>query len=470
VSAQSPPCGGAGCCVSGICQLRYVCNADCICQFASPIIVDTAGEGFHLTSAKRGVVFDIAATGHPIQMAWTAATSRNAFLALDRNHNGKIDNGKELFGNFTEQPKSYDPNGFLALAEFDKPENGGNGDGIIDERDAVFSQLLLWIDENHDGISQPNELHTLPELGVFSLALKYRESRRTDKFGNEFRYKAAVNPEPPNEDSKDGRWMFDVFFLTTGRDDRALPSQVEGLNPTRPPCGANPPVITSIDPAIAMIGSSGTSVTINGYYFGTSPTVNLPTGFGTTGQGFTDTKIVLTGVSIAFSATVGNNNISVTASGQNSGPSTFQVDGPYHMIVQSDVTGLCSGCSSTVARRVTYQVQNFSGTNAATTWIAENIAFSGWSCTQQEGHQFAQCSQNDQTLSSGTFTDQWTMSSDAYTPAGCGFNVTYDHWQWCQHSTAQTLGTLTGYVHTDKVSINGVVSPNKIATGTVIPF
>jgi hypothetical protein len=61
------------------------------------------------------------------------------------------------------------------------------------------------------------------------------------------------------------------------------------------------------------------------------------------------------------------------------------------------------------------------------------------------------------------------MSSDAYTPAGCGFNIT-DHWQWCAHSPAQTLGTLTGYVHTDKIQINGVVSPNSIPTGAVIPF
>ncbi len=111
-------------------------------------------------------------------------------------------------------------NGFRALAEFDKPENGGNGDGIIDQRDAVFFHLLLWIDENHDGISQPNELHTLPELGVFSLALKYKESRRTDKFDNWFRYKAAVNPDSQGNESKDGRWMFDVIFMTTGRDDQ----------------------------------------------------------------------------------------------------------------------------------------------------------------------------------------------------------------------------------------------------------
>jgi hypothetical protein len=127
-----------------------------------------------LTSAEEGVFFDIAGDGRTVHIAWTASNSRNAFLALDRNHNGLIDDGKELFGNFTPQPASDHANGFAALAEFDKPENGGNGDGITEKRDAIFSHLVLWIDENHDGISQENELHSLPELGVFSLALKLR--------------------------------------------------------------------------------------------------------------------------------------------------------------------------------------------------------------------------------------------------------------------------------------------------------
>jgi hypothetical protein len=203
----------------------------------SPIIIDTTGHGFHLTSAEGGVIFDIVGDGRPIQIAWTSATSGNAFLALDRNHNGKIDNGEELFGNLTEQPPCPGEddacrNGYRALAEFDKPGNGGNGDGIIDHRDAIFSHLLLWIDENHDGISQPSELHTLPELGVFSLALKYEESKRTDEFGNKFRYKAVINPDPRDGESEDGRWAFDVFFMTlneNGSGDQTSPEG--GINP-----------------------------------------------------------------------------------------------------------------------------------------------------------------------------------------------------------------------------------------------
>jgi len=187
----------------------------------SPIIIDTEGEGFHLTSALGGVKFDISGGGLAVQIAWTDSRFRNAFLALP-GPDGMVHNGKQLFGNFTNQPPSNHPNGFLALAEFDKPENGGNGDGIIDERDGVYSRLRLWIDENHDGISQPNELHPLAELGVYSLALNYTASLRTDAYGNQFRFRARVNPGEPRdfrderqhgEDNEVGRWAYDVFFV-----------------------------------------------------------------------------------------------------------------------------------------------------------------------------------------------------------------------------------------------------------------
>jgi hypothetical protein len=202
----------------GIAWGQGECYKNCCDQGPSPILVDTTGSGFHLTSANDGAVFDFYGTGFPIKMSWTAATSGDAFLALDRNHNGKIDSGKELFGNITAQPPCPDGkhgclNGYRALAVFDQPENGGNDDGIIDSRDEVYSKLLLWIDANHDGISQPEELHTLPELGVYSISLHYRDDRHFfDQYGNWLHYQALLNPDAADGESKDGRITYDVFF------------------------------------------------------------------------------------------------------------------------------------------------------------------------------------------------------------------------------------------------------------------
>lgn len=133
---------------------------------------------------------------------------------LDRNGDGAVNSGRELFGNLTPQPAppaGVEKNGFLALAQFDKAANGGNGDGVIDAGDAVFASLRLWRDANHDGCSRPEELFTLPALDVVRLHLGYRESKRTDEHGNEFRYRAKLDDA---KRAKAGRWAWDVFLVT----------------------------------------------------------------------------------------------------------------------------------------------------------------------------------------------------------------------------------------------------------------
>jgi hypothetical protein len=182
-------------------------NCQCEC---SPVILDVEGNGFHLTNVEHGVRFDLPGNGIKQQMAWTAAGSGDAFLALDRNGNGIIDDGTELFGNYTEQPDSDHRNGFIALAEYDKPENGGNGDGVIDSHDRIYPSLLLWTDVNHDGLTQPGELQSLASKDVEAIELQFQETRRRDGFGNDLKYRVRLR-NAHGQDS--GRWAYDVYLL-----------------------------------------------------------------------------------------------------------------------------------------------------------------------------------------------------------------------------------------------------------------
>ncbi len=135
-------------------------------QSAEPLVFDLDGDGLELTTVEEGIMFDITGTGQEVQTAFV--TGDDAFLALDRNGNGTIDSGKELFGD-----QHGAKNGIEELRKFDD-----NQDGVIDESDAVFDRLKLFVDRNGDGISQKDELISLQDEGITKISLDAKEENR----------------------------------------------------------------------------------------------------------------------------------------------------------------------------------------------------------------------------------------------------------------------------------------------------
>lgn len=89
-------------------------------------------------------------------------------------------------------PVSQEPNGFAALAVFDEAASGGNGDGVISVTDAVYERLGLWIDSNHDAVSQPHEVTPLSSEGIQAIDLTPVVSQRRDRYGNRSKWASHV--------------------------------------------------------------------------------------------------------------------------------------------------------------------------------------------------------------------------------------------------------------------------------------
>jgi len=182
----------------------------------SPILLDLDGGGFQLSGPQDPVRFDLFNDGLPVWTAWTARGSGTSFLALDLNHNGRIDDAGELFGNHTRLVDgSFAPTGYDALAQYDELANGGDANGVIDAQDAVFSDLRIWTDWNHNGKTDAGELRTLSEVGIASISLEHRLVRKLDRYGNQFLLRGQVlwsngrhnRPVP----------TYDVYFVQSKR-------------------------------------------------------------------------------------------------------------------------------------------------------------------------------------------------------------------------------------------------------------
>lgn len=140
-----------------------------------PLVIDLGQEGIELKSLDEGVNFDLDNNGFSEKTAWIG--TEDGFLVLDRNENGKIDNGGELFGDqVTLENGRKSSSGFEALIEFDE-----NDDGLIDEDDPVFKKLQVWVDANHNGISEKKELKGLSDCNVKSISLSHEEKSVVDE-------------------------------------------------------------------------------------------------------------------------------------------------------------------------------------------------------------------------------------------------------------------------------------------------
>lgn len=137
-------------------------------QEAEPLVVDLNGNGIELTDVRKGkgVEFDITGDGVKEQVSWVSPN--DGMLVYDRNGNGVIDSGKELFGD-----QHGAANGFEELAKFD-----GDRNGTIDRKDNIYQELKIWQDLNQNGYSEIKELKSIEEYGIESIDLNKDDTHR----------------------------------------------------------------------------------------------------------------------------------------------------------------------------------------------------------------------------------------------------------------------------------------------------
>lgn len=196
-------------CPGGYAPAQGVC-----CCSGSPVVISliedaqSNAEAFPMTTLSDGIRFAITTNPEWIYpVSWTKKDVQVAFAVhLPSDYVPRQSytfNGGDLFGNFAPQPpstKDRPANGYAALLVWDQPENGGNADGQISMADRAVQRgiapggIVLWIDGNHDGTAQPDEVYTFQEKGVRSIAAgEYRRSDWIDSAGNSFRFAAPVH-------------------------------------------------------------------------------------------------------------------------------------------------------------------------------------------------------------------------------------------------------------------------------------
>jgi Ca2+-binding RTX toxin-like protein len=169
----------------------------------SPLALDLDGDGIETVGTEYQVYFDHNGNGYAELTGWI--DSDDGLLTYDRNQNGSIDSGNELFGNhFQLSVGGFGHNGFVALADLDSDSNQ-----LIDSNDTAWDRLGIWQDFNFSGKVDPGELNSLAHFGVKELSLSYTSGEGIDWNGNDHRQEA----EYIREDGSTSQ-LTDVWFIT----------------------------------------------------------------------------------------------------------------------------------------------------------------------------------------------------------------------------------------------------------------
>jgi hypothetical protein len=186
----------------------------------TPIVLDLNGDGIQTLSFNAGVKFDILANGNAIQTGWVG--QQDGLLVSDKNRDGLINDGTELFGSSTVLANGQNAvDGYQALAQFDS-----NSDGVVNKQDLDFGKLSVWVDGNSDGFTGHGELKSLTEAGIKQISLS-TETVRDSNEGNLIGLSSIYQ-------TSDGqhRSAADVWFVVDKNDENTLSNDAK-------PSGAN---------------------------------------------------------------------------------------------------------------------------------------------------------------------------------------------------------------------------------------
>ena len=191
-----------------------------------PIVIDFNKNGITSTRLDNTVYFDHDNNGFKEATAWIEKD--DGLLALDKNGNGKIDNGNELFGNHTISNTIYGytdkkaTNGYEALKAYDL-----NNDNVIDEKDEIFNKLKIWKDKNSNGITDDGELSSLTHNNIKSIDLNYKEIAM-DENSNTVKQSSKVTLKDGSTLDANDVW-FKVNLNKTKEEDINIPLEIRSL-------------------------------------------------------------------------------------------------------------------------------------------------------------------------------------------------------------------------------------------------